>query len=88
VCWIGRKNSPKSFNIRREFLYQNILFIFAYRIVEVSGDNMPELSELNRAAILITTPEKWDGITRMADRRQYVKEVELMIIDEVHLLGI
>jgi activating signal cointegrator complex subunit 3 len=56
--------------------------------VEVSGDNTPEFTELNQASILITTPEKWDGITRSAETRRYVKEVELLIIDEIHLLGV
>lgn len=54
----------------------------------MSGDNTPELAEMNRASILITTPEKWDGITRCADARKYVKELELLIIDEIHLLGV
>ncbi|KAL3084609.1 hypothetical protein niasHT_035608 [Heterodera trifolii] len=59
-----------------------------YQIVEVSGDNTPEPHELNKASILITTPEKWDGITRCADTRHYVKQVELLVIDEIHLLGV
>ncbi|KAF7630755.1 hypothetical protein Mgra_00008963 [Meloidogyne graminicola] len=59
-----------------------------YPIVEVSGDNTPDLEELNLASILVTTPEKWDGITRCAETRRYVQEVELLIIDEIHLLGV
>lgn len=61
---------------------------YSFSIVEVSGDNTPEAAELNRATILITTPEKWDGITRCADARRYVREVELLVIDEIHLLGV
>ena len=57
-------------------------------VVEVSGDSTPEMGELHRATIMITTPEKWDGITRCADTRSYVKSVELVIIDEIHLLGV
>lgn len=56
--------------------------------MEVSGDHTPELSELEAASILITTPEKWDGITRNMETRNYVRRVELMIIDEIHLLGV
>uniref|UniRef100_A0A914I9P9 Activating signal cointegrator 1 complex subunit 3 n=2 Tax=Globodera TaxID=31242 RepID=A0A914I9P9_GLORO len=59
-----------------------------HSIVEVSGDNTPEVHELNQASILITTPEKWDGITRYAEAKRYVKQVELLIIDEIHLLGV
>ena len=35
----------------------------------------------------MTTPEKWDGISRSWQTRQYVKDVALIIIDEIHLLG-
>jgi activating signal cointegrator complex subunit 3 len=42
---------------------------------------------LQKADIVTTTPEKWDGISRNWKNRKYVKEVGLMIIDEIHLLG-
>ena len=34
----------------------------------------------------MTTPEKWDIITRKSGERAYVSLVKLVIIDEVHLL--
>ncbi|KIH48256.1 hypothetical protein ANCDUO_21677 [Ancylostoma duodenale] len=37
---------------------------------------------------MITTPEKWDGITRSWATREYVRQVNLVIIDEIHLLGV
>ncbi|KAE9553444.1 hypothetical protein FO519_003357 [Halicephalobus sp. NKZ332] len=57
-------------------------------VVEISGDHTPELSELEKARLLITTPEKWDGITRSWETRNYVKKVDLVVIDEIHLLGV
>lgn len=42
---------------------------------------------LQAADILITTPEKWDGISRSWQRRNYVQKIGLVIIDEIHLLG-
>ncbi|CAD5212065.1 unnamed protein product [Bursaphelenchus xylophilus] len=57
-------------------------------IVEVSGDTTPQPDELKSAQLLITTPEKWDGITRSYDTRQYVQDVTLVVIDEIHLLGV
>ncbi|CAD5207281.1 unnamed protein product [Bursaphelenchus okinawaensis] len=57
-------------------------------IVEVSGDVTPQPDELKKAQLLITTPEKWDGITRSYDTRQYVQDVTLVVIDEIHLLGV
>lgn len=58
------------------------------KLVEVSGDHTPDIRTLEEASILITTPEKWDGITRSWETREYVKNVELVIIDEIHLLGV
>ena len=34
----------------------------------------------------MTTPEKWDIITRKSDDRTYATLVRLLIIDEIHLL--
>lgn len=36
--------------------------------------------------IIVTTPEKWDIITRKSGDRTYTQLVELVIIDEIHLL--
>lgn len=59
-----------------------------FRLVEVSGDHTPTPDELEQAQLLITTPEKWDGITRSYDTRKYVRDVTLVVIDEIHLLGV
>lgn len=56
-------------------------------VLELSGDVTPNIEALNRADIIIATPEKWDGITRGWKLRNYVQNVELVIIDEIHLLG-
>jgi activating signal cointegrator complex subunit 3 len=37
-------------------------------VVELSGDFTPDIESLKRADIIVTTPEKWDGITRSNDR--------------------
>ena len=37
--------------------------------------------------VIITTPEKWDGVLRSWGTRDYVRSVSLLIIDEIHLLG-
>jgi pre-mRNA-splicing helicase BRR2 len=36
--------------------------------------------------IIVTTPEKWDIITRKSGDRTYTQFVRLVIIDEIHLL--
>ena len=57
------------------------------KLVELTGDNTPDTRTIRDADIIITTPEKWDGISRSWQTRSYVREVSLVIIDEIHLLG-
>ncbi|TGO11321.1 hypothetical protein BTUL_0112g00110 [Botrytis tulipae] len=57
------------------------------KLVELTGDNTPDTRTIRDADIIITTPEKWDGISRSWTTRGYVRQVSLVIIDEIHLLG-
>ncbi|CAI5440695.1 unnamed protein product [Caenorhabditis angaria] len=59
-----------------------------FKVVEVSGDVTPDPKSLAESLILVTTPEKWDGISRSWATREYVREVGLIVLDEVHLLGV
>jgi len=56
-------------------------------VLELTGDCTPDLKALKDADLLITTPEKWDGISRNWQHRSYVSDVALVVIDEIHLLG-
>ena len=56
-------------------------------VLELTGDYTPDIKALKKADLLITTPEKWDGISRNWQHRSYVQQVALVIIDEIHLLG-
>ncbi|EEB05874.1 ATP-dependent RNA helicase Slh1 [Schizosaccharomyces japonicus yFS275] len=56
-------------------------------MIELTGDTSPDSKTIMGADIIITTPEKWDGITRNWRTRKYVQNVSLVIIDEIHLLG-
>ena len=44
------------------------------------------METLMNAQVIVTTPEKWDGITRHKDRK-YTQNLGLIIFDEIHLLG-
>lgn len=57
------------------------------KLVELTGDNTPDTRTIQDADIIITTPEKWDGISRSWQTRDYVRKVSLVIIDEIHLLA-
>lgn len=57
------------------------------RVVELTGDVTPDIGTIMSADVIVTTPEKWDGVSRGWPSRRYVREVALIIIDEIHLLG-
>lgn len=56
-------------------------------VVELTGDVSPDIKVISSASVIVTTPEKWDGISRSWQTRNYVRKVGLIIIDEIHLLG-
>ena len=56
-------------------------------VIELSGDVTPDARALQEAAVVVTTPEKWDGISRHWEHRGYVQQVGLVVMDEIHLLG-
>jgi len=71
-----------------------------WNVLELSGDTRHDNRALNGADILICTPEKWDLVSRgwrgdtthalerpFSNSRQFIKDVRLLIIDEIHLLG-
>ncbi|KAM7199977.1 hypothetical protein V8F33_004151 [Rhypophila sp. PSN 637] len=58
------------------------------KCAELTGDTtQAELRRVAEASIIVTTPEKWDSITRKwEDHRMLVQLVKLFLIDEVHFL--
>ena len=57
------------------------------KLVELTGDVTPDIRAIESADVIITTPEKWDGVSRSWKKRKYVSAVSCVIIDEIHLLG-
>lgn len=57
------------------------------KVVELTGDTTPDIQAIRESQIIVTTPEKWDGISRSWQTREYVQDVVLIVIDEIHLLG-
>ena len=39
------------------------------RVVELTGDTTPDIRAIEQADIIVTTPEKWDGISRSWQNR-------------------
>ena len=59
-------------------------------VLELSGDTSVDSGRMNKADVLICTPEKWDLLSRgwmEEGRGKVVKDVGLLVIDEIHLLG-
>jgi ATP-dependent DNA helicase HFM1/MER3 len=56
---------------------------------ELTGDtDYTQLQSVQRASIIITTPEKWDSMTRKwRDHARLMQLVKLFLIDEVHVLN-
>ncbi|KAJ1562820.1 DEIH-box ATPase, partial [Cladochytrium tenue] len=56
------------------------------KVAELSGDRQLTKAQIAETQIIVTTPEKWDIVTRKATDRSYTNLVRLIIIDEIHLL--
>lgn len=56
---------------------------------EMTGDSdITSLQHVQRADIIVTTPEKWDSMTRKwKDHEKLVRLIKLLLIDEVHILN-
>ncbi|XVE52318.1 hypothetical protein DITRI_Ditri02bG0113300 [Diplodiscus trichospermus] len=59
----------------------------AMRVVELTGELAMDLKLLEKGQIVISTPEKWDALSRRWKQRKYVQQVSLFIVDELHLIG-
>jgi activating signal cointegrator complex subunit 3 len=57
------------------------------RVREFTGDMQLTKREISETQVIVTTPEKWDVITRKAGDGSLVSLVKLLVIDEVHLLA-
>ncbi|KAL5370072.1 U5 small nuclear ribonucleoprotein helicase, Pre-mRNA splicing helicase BRR2 2 [Cryptosporidium parvum] len=69
-----------------KFLFSNTLGL---NVVLITGSSQTSLLELEKASIIISTPEKWESFTRRwwAKSRSFVQDIKLIIFDEIHLIG-
>ncbi|KAF1936968.1 ATP-dependent DNA helicase MER3 [Clathrospora elynae] len=58
------------------------------KVAELTGDSdASDLRNVQSANIIITTPEKWDSMTRKwKDHEKLMKLIKVFLIDEVHIL--
>nr|6QV3_A Chain A, Pre-mRNA splicing helicase-like protein [Thermochaetoides thermophila]6QV4_A Chain A, Pre-mRNA splicing helicase-like protein [Thermochaetoides thermophila]6QWS_A Chain A, Pre-mRNA splicing helicase-like protein [Thermochaetoides thermophila] len=59
---------------------------YGIKVSELTGDRQLTKQQISETQVIVTTPEKWDVITRKATDISYTNLVRLIIIDEIHLL--
>ncbi|KAK0494609.1 putative RNA helicase [Armillaria luteobubalina] len=62
------------------------LKVFGIKVGELTGDSQMTKQQIAETQIIVTTPEKWDVVTRKSTDTSYTNLVRLIIIDEIHLL--
>lgn len=67
--------------LQRRLSYMNI------KVSEFTGDTQLKQNEISSSHILVCTPEKWDVVTRKTEENFITRNLKLIIIDEIHLLG-
>eukprot|EP01064_Diplonema_japonicum_P012366 TRINITY_DN19848_c0_g1_i1.p1 TRINITY_DN19848_c0_g1~~TRINITY_DN19848_c0_g1_i1.p1 ORF type:complete len:2149 (+),score=712.76 TRINITY_DN19848_c0_g1_i1:40-6486(+) len=59
---------------------------FGIKVSELTGDAQLTKAEMQKSHIIVTTPEKWDIVTRKTGDKANMQQVKLIIMDEIHLL--
>jgi pre-mRNA-splicing helicase BRR2 len=57
------------------------------RVVELTGETATDIKLLEKGQIIISTPERWDVLSRRWKQRKHVQQVSLFVVDELHLIG-
>lgn len=57
------------------------------KVVLLTGETSTDLKLLGKGNIIISTPEKWDILSRRWKQRKNVQNISLFVVDEVHLIG-
>ncbi|KAH9830081.1 Sec63-domain-containing protein [Rhodofomes roseus] len=66
--------------------FSSRLSVFGVKVGELTGDSQMTKQQISETQIIVTTPEKYDVITRKSTDTSYTNLVRLIIIDEIHLL--
>lgn len=57
------------------------------RVVELTGETAMDLKLLEKGQVIISTPDKWDALSRRWKQRKHIQQVSLFMVDELHLIG-
>ncbi|SCO94181.1 DEAD/DEAH box helicase, putative, partial [Plasmodium malariae] len=61
--------------------------LFNKNVIELTGEKNENKESITDSNIIICTPEKLDVISRNWKNKKFVKSINLIIFDEIHLLG-
>ncbi|GJV19495.1 DExH-box ATP-dependent RNA helicase DExH12-like protein [Tanacetum coccineum] len=53
----------------------------------LTGETAADLKLLEKSQIIISTPDRWDALSRRWKQRKHVQQVSIFIVDELHLIG-
>ncbi|XP_074640358.1 U5 small nuclear ribonucleoprotein 200 kDa helicase-like [Tubulanus polymorphus] len=57
------------------------------RVVLLTGETGTDLKMIAKGNVIVSTPEKWDVLSRRWKQRKNVQNVNLFIVDELQLIG-
>uniref|UniRef100_V5HTE9 U5 small nuclear ribonucleoprotein 200 kDa helicase n=2 Tax=Ixodes ricinus TaxID=34613 RepID=V5HTE9_IXORI len=66
---------------------QKFSLLLNKKVVILTGETGTDLKLLAKGNIIISTPEKWDVLSRRWKQRKNVQNINLFIVDELHLVG-
>lgn len=67
--------------------HQKFQDILNKKVVLLTGETSTDLKLLGKGDIIISTPDKWDILSRRWKQRKNVQNVSLFVVDEAHLIG-
>uniref|UniRef100_A0A8C5CI20 Small nuclear ribonucleoprotein U5 subunit 200 n=1 Tax=Gadus morhua TaxID=8049 RepID=A0A8C5CI20_GADMO len=67
--------------------HQKFMDLLNKKVVLLTGETSTDLKLLGKGDIIVSTPDKWDILSRRWKQRKNVQNVSLFIVDETHLIG-
>lgn len=67
--------------------HQKFQDVLNKKVVLLTGETSTDLKLLGKGDIIISTPDKWDILSRRWKQRKNVQNVSLFVVDEAHLIG-
>ncbi|KAJ0019478.1 hypothetical protein NQD34_007047 [Periophthalmus magnuspinnatus] len=67
--------------------HQKFQDVLNKKVVLLTGETSTDLKLLGKGDIIVSTPDKWDILSRRWKQRKNVQNVSLFIVDETHLIG-